>query len=136
LTRYASALNRTQNVLYVIGRLKQKGVITADTTVYVDSATAKKITRIYRKYKKYYSPGAYRSLASLNDPLTFPYLHEISSGDALIMHERGEAVIYISSNAILDHANAPKHLEKMIEDQKNLFDYCRLVDAGFARLET
>jgi metallo-beta-lactamase family protein len=113
-------LDRTQNILYVIGILKQKGIIPPETPVYVDSSTAQKITRIYREYNEYFSPEATKRLDSYGDPLSFPNLYEISSRQALMMHDRGQPAIYISSSAMLDHANSPRHLEKMIDNPKNL----------------
>ncbi len=113
-------LDRTQNIIYIIGILKQKGIIPGDTPVYVDSGTARKITGIYREYKKYFRPEAAKRLDSYGDPLTFEHLYDIHSREALKMHERGQPAIYISSSAMLDHANAPRHLAKMIENPKNM----------------
>jgi metallo-beta-lactamase family protein len=116
----AFVLDRTQNVLYTIGILKQRGIIPQETPVYLDSTTAHKITGIYRKYSKYFSWEASMRFDSYDDPLIFPNLYEISSRDALMMHDSGQPAIYISSSAMLDHANSPRHLEKMIENPKNL----------------
>jgi metallo-beta-lactamase family protein len=116
----AFALDRTQRLLYIIGKLKRQGIIPDETPVYVDSFTAREITKIYRKYGKYFNPEARAHLSSGGDPLSFPNLYEISSRDALAMHELGQSAIYVSSSAMLDHANSPRHLEKMIENPKNL----------------
>ncbi|MEI8172746.1 MAG: MBL fold metallo-hydrolase [Deltaproteobacteria bacterium] len=116
----AFALDRTQRLLYIIGTLKRRGIIPDETPVYVDSFTAREITKIYRKYSRYFSSEdrAYRSFGG--DPLSFPNLHEINSRDAIAMHERRQAAIFVSASAMLDHANSPRHLEKMIENPKNL----------------
>jgi metallo-beta-lactamase family protein len=116
----AFVLDRTQSVLYIIGKLKRQGIIPQETPVYVDSGTAQKITDIYRKYGDYFHPEASKHVRADKDLFTFPHLYEMISGDALMMHNRGQPAIYISSSAMLDHANAPKHLERMIEDPKNL----------------
>jgi metallo-beta-lactamase family protein len=116
----AFVLDRTQKVLYAIGMLKQKGIIPRDTPVYVDSGTARNITGIYRHYRQFFSSEAVKSFHDDGEPLSFQGLQEISSRDALMMHDRGEPAIYISSSAMLDHANAPRHLEKMIENPRNL----------------
>jgi metallo-beta-lactamase family protein len=113
-------LDRTQNILYIIGILKQKGIIPRETPVYVDSSTAQKITRIYGEYSKYFSPEATKRLDSYGSPLTFQHLYDVHSREALKMHDLGRPAIYISSSAMLDHANSPRHLAKMIENPKNL----------------
>jgi metallo-beta-lactamase family protein len=112
----AFVLDRTQRLLYVIADMKRKGTIPEDVPVYLDSTTAREITKIYRKYSKYFSDEA---LAHLS-PLSFPALYELSSENALTIHTRKQPAVYITSSAMLDHANAPKHLEKMIDDPKNL----------------
>ena len=90
------------------------------TPVYVDSYTAREITKIYRQHRHEFRPEKKGPASSRSDPLTFPQLYEISSRKAMMMHEQGLPAIYITSSAMLDHGNSPKHLEKMIENPKNL----------------
>ena len=116
----AFALDRTQRLLYIIGKLKRRGIIPDKTPVYVDSFTAREMTKIYRKYGKYFSSEARAYLSAGGDPLSFPNLYEINSRDAIAMHKRGQAAIYVSASAMLDHANSPRHLEKMIDNPRNL----------------
>lgn len=116
----AFVLDRTQTLIFVIGKLKEQGVIPRETPVYVDSSTAKEITKIYRKYSDNFRPEARKHVSFCGEPLTFPHLYEVSSRQALKMHSRGKPAIYVTSSAMLDHANAPRHLEKMIEDPRNL----------------
>jgi metallo-beta-lactamase family protein len=113
-------LDRTQNIIYVIGMLKQKRIIPEDTPVVVDSGTAHKVTGIYREFKKYFRPGAVEHPDPHDDPLRFQHLYELNPQEALRMHDRDQPAIYISSSAMLDHANAPRHLAGMIENPKNL----------------
>lgn len=116
----AFVLDRTQRLLYIIGKLKQKGTIPMDTPVYVDSPTARKITKIYRNHNRDFRSETQGPASSRTDLLSFPHLYEISSRNALKMHEQGRPAIYITSSAMLDHGNSPRHLEKMIENPKDL----------------
>ncbi len=113
-------LEKTQKVLYVIGQMKREGIIPPSTLVYADSSTAQEITRIYRQYSQYYDAEALKLLSSSGDPLSFPGLQEISGQRAMETHNGNQPAIYLSSSGMLDHGYAPKHLEKMIEDPKNL----------------
>lgn len=115
----AFVLEKTQKVLYVIGQLKREGIIPLSTPVYADSTTGHKITGIYRKYTNYYDQQA-RSLLSSGGPLSFPGLIESSGKEALKTHARKQPAIYVSSSGMLDHAYAPKHLNEMIEDERNM----------------
>jgi len=116
----AFVLEKTQKVLYVIGALKRKGIIHKDVPVIADSSTGKDITRIYRKYTKYYNKDSIRILKDSGDPLSFSSLHEAKSGASLRNHSGSRPAIYLTSSGMLDHANAPKHLEKMVDNPKNL----------------
>ncbi len=116
----AFVLEKTQKVIYVIGRLKEKGLISKNVPVYVDSSTGKDINKVYRKYKHYYDKEALEILETSGDPLSYPSLYEVSAKDSLETHSGKTPAIYIASSGMLDHANAPKHLLRMIEDRRNL----------------
>lgn len=118
----AFVLEKTQKLIYVIGQLKREGIVAKDVPVYADSATGHEITKIYRKYTQYYNADAASILSETGDPLSFPFLFEVSGKTALKQHDSGRSgpAVYLTSSGMLDHANAPKHLEKMIENPKNL----------------
>lgn len=116
----AFTLDRTQKVLFTLGRLKKEGVVSKQTPVYVDSGMGKKITRIYGRYVKLFHPEA-RNLADGGQELfSFPGLHDVSGTEANRAHDLGKPAIYLTSSGMMDHGNAPQHLEKMIEDPRNL----------------
>jgi len=52
----AFTLDRTQKVLFMLGRLKREGIIPMPTPVYADSGMAKRITRIYERYGGHMHP--------------------------------------------------------------------------------
>ncbi len=116
----AFVLEKTQKLLYIIGQLKRDGVIPKETRVFLDSATAQSINVVYRRYTKYYNGEALGHLSLHGDPLSFPGISETSSAKSLQTHDSHTPSIYLSASGMLDHGNAPKHLERMIEDPKNL----------------
>jgi len=116
----AFVLEKTQKLLYIIGDLKRKGIIKQDIPVIADGATGREVTKVYRKYTKYYNERSKQTLKDSGDPLSFPGLHEVKASAALRYHDSGRPAIYLTSSGMLDHANAPKHLVRMIENPKNL----------------
>jgi len=116
----AFTLDRTQKVLYVLGRLKREGILAEQTPVYADSGMARKITRIYERYSGYFHQEARRLTDEGWDIFRFPGFHNVSGADALRAHGKGKPAIYVTSSGMMDHGNAPRHLEKMIENPKNL----------------
>lgn len=67
----AFSLERTQELLHLIGHLKSSGKILAETPVYLDSPMAEKATVIYEKYPKVFNPHIQEDLKSGN-PFEFP----------------------------------------------------------------
>ncbi len=116
----AFTLDRTQKVLFMLGRLKREGIIPEQTPVYADSGMARKITRIYGRYAGYFHPEARRLTDAGHDIFRFPGFHDVSGEEALRTHGQGKPAIYVTSSGMLDHGNAPRHLEKMIDDPHNL----------------
>lgn len=116
----AFVLEKTQKVIYIIGDLKRQGIIPDDVPVYSDSATAKDVTKIYRKYYMYYDEESSKLIKENGDALSFQGFQELKSKETLNTHDSGKPAIYISSSGMLDHGAAPRHLEKMIENPNNL----------------
>lgn len=116
----AFVLDKTQKLIYVLGQLKREGIIANEVPVYADSSTGHEITNIYRKYTQYYNSEATSLFSASGDPLSFPSLFEVSGKVALKNHDKSRPAIYLTSSGMLDHANAPKHLERMIDNPKNL----------------
>jgi metallo-beta-lactamase family protein len=116
----AFTLDRTQKVLFMMGRLKREGIIPEQTPVYADSGMARKITRIYGRYGGHFHPEARKLIDEGHDLFRFPGFHDVSGAVSLRAHDLGKPAIYVTSSGMLDHGNAPQHLEKMIEDPHNL----------------
>ncbi|MDQ5986728.1 MAG: Ribonuclease [Syntrophus sp. SKADARSKE-3] len=112
----AFTLDRTQKVLYVLGNLKKAGIIPADTPVYGDSSSADAITRVYRRYGTYHAQ--YRKAEA--DPLSFPGFRQVRGAASLAAHDVGRPAVYVTSSGMLDHGQAPRHLSRMIGDERNL----------------
>ncbi len=116
----AFTLDRTQKVLFMLGRLKREGIIPEQTPVYADSGMARRITRIYGRYGSHFHPEARKLTDGGQDLFRFPGFHDVSGAEALRAHDLGMPAIYVTSSGMLDHGNAPQHLEKMIEEPQNL----------------
>ncbi len=116
----AFTLDRTQKALFTLGRLKRRGLIPATTPVFADSSLGGKITRAYRRHANYLYPDVQREMNTGQDPFRFEGLQEVSGATALQAHAEISGAIYVTSSGMLDHGNAPRHLEKMAANPKNL----------------
>jgi metallo-beta-lactamase family protein len=115
----AFTLGRTQEVIAAIDLFSGNGTIPAGTEVYIDSPTAQKVSEVYRNYPQSLS-AASRSIYG-DQILKKPYHREVRSRTSMKVHERTHRpAIFISSSGDLMHANSPRHLARMAENEKNM----------------
>jgi len=69
----AFAVERTQEILYLLGEFQRKGDL-PEIPIYVDSPLAIKATEIFRKNVKYYDTEATAIVAQGYDPFHIPNL--------------------------------------------------------------
>ena len=116
----AFSMDRTQKVLFTIGRWQRRGLFPAVTPVYADSSLGGKITDAYRRHRNYLHPEVQREFDAGRDPFQFPGLQKVNGAAALLAHEQRQAAIFVTSSGMLDHGNAPRHLKRMGGDPRNL----------------
>jgi metallo-beta-lactamase family protein len=108
------AAEKLQRLIYRIGQLKAAGTLPKDLKVISDSTSGNRITEVYRQYADYFDTTAKAALK----PFDFPGLLELDSREALATHgQRG--TVYLTTSAMFDHANSPKHLAAMCGDPRN-----------------
>lgn len=115
----AFALGRTQEILAVIDRAIDGGIIPPATEVYVDSPTAKRITAVYRRMRDELSQWAREYY--VGRILRFPGLREVPGRTSLKTHDRHHPPsIFVSTSGDLEYAASPRHLMKMFHERRNL----------------
>lgn len=94
----AFAVERTQELLYVLGEFLRNGLI-PDIPIYLDSPLAIKATEIFRKNKKYYDEEAIAILDSGYDPFAMPNLRFTpTTRESMGINEaRGPAIVIAGS---------------------------------------
>jgi len=116
----AFSMDRTQKILFTLGQMKRRGLLPETVPVFADSTLGRKVTNVYRRYGGYLHPEVQRELAQGHDPFRFPGLREVSGDEALLAHDRSGGAIFVTASGMLDHGNAPRHLDKMCENPNNL----------------
>ena len=107
----AFALERTQEVLYLLGEFSRAGQL-PDIPVYLDSPLAIKATKIFRKYKKYYDEAAQVIVEQGFDPFAMPNLRLTPTVEesVKINKQQGSAII-ISANGMCTAGRIKHHLK-------------------------
>ena len=110
----AFALERTQEVLYLLGEFFRAGKL-PNIPIYLDSPLAIKATEIYRKNKKYYDEGARAIVEKGFDPFSMPNLKftPTTQESARINQLKGSAII-ISANGMCTAGRIKHHLKHNI----------------------
>lgn len=107
----AFAVERTQEVLYMLGEFHRAGVL-PDIPVYLDSPLAIKATEIFRANKKHYDKEALAVVAKGFDPLDMPNLKfTLSTADSIAINEKPGAAIVIAGNGMCTAGRIKHHLK-------------------------
>lgn len=111
----ASAIGRTQEILYHIGDLKKRGMF-GDFPVYVDSPLAAEATRAYDKNLADYADSETLELInSGEDPLNFENLHLITDqADSIALNSDKSPKVIISTDTMAESGRIRHHLKHNI----------------------
>ncbi|MGO9568633.1 MAG: MBL fold metallo-hydrolase RNA specificity domain-containing protein [Desulfomonilaceae bacterium] len=107
----AFALERTQEVLYLLGEFSRAGQL-PNIPIYLDSPLAIKATEIFRRNKKYYDEAARAIVGQGFDPFDMPNLKLTStaSESMKINQLRGSAIV-IAGNGMCTAGRIKHHLK-------------------------
>jgi metallo-beta-lactamase family protein len=107
----AFALERTQEVLYLLGEFSRAGKL-PDIPIYLDSPLAIKATEIFRKNKKYYDDAARAIVEQGFDPFSMPNLKLTPTvEESITINKRQGSAIVISANGMCTAGRIRHHLK-------------------------
>ncbi|MFC5051959.1 MBL fold metallo-hydrolase RNA specificity domain-containing protein [Rubritalea spongiae] len=130
----AFAVERTQQVLYVLHQLFEEGAI-PDVPVYVDSPLAVNATEIFRLHPECFNKEIYNFLFEKRDPFGFEGLTLVRSvTNSKALNRSQEQAIIISASGMCEAGRILHHLKNEIDNPKNtiLFvGYCAQQTLGW-----
>ena len=107
----AFAVERTQEILYVLGEFQRHGVL-PNIPIYLDSPLAIKATEIFRKNKKYYDKEAKAMVDEGYDPFNMPNLSfTLSTRESMSINEKKGPAIVIAANGMCTAGRIKHHLK-------------------------
>ena len=113
------AVERTQQILYVLNRLFEDDVI-PDIPVYVDSPLAVNATEIFRLHPECFNEEVNEFLYSKSNPFGFEGLELIRSvKKSKELNESGKQAIIISASGMCEAGRILHHLKNGISDPNN-----------------
>ncbi len=115
----AFSLGRTQEIVYALNRLFNKGQL-EKIPVYVDSPLAISATAIMRKHRDSFNPEIVEYMKKDDDPFGFESLHYIRDVElSKKLNEKQEPCIIISASGMMEAGRIKHHLKNNIMDAKN-----------------
>ncbi len=107
----AFALERTQEVLYLLGEFSRAGQL-PDIPVYLDSPLAIKATEIFRRNKKYYDEAARAIVGQGFDPFDMPNLRFTpTTRESMKINQLEGSAIVIAGNGMCTAGRIKHHLK-------------------------
>lgn len=123
----AFSLGRTQEILYLFDKLKNKGVL-PEVNIYVDSPLSAKATEIVRKHPESFNEELKAYLEKDSNPFgfdTLKYIQDVEESKAL--NELHEPCVIISASGMADAGRVKHHIANAIGSNRNtilLTGYC------------
>jgi metallo-beta-lactamase family protein len=107
----AFALERTQEVLYLLGEFSRAGQLN-DIPIYLDSPLAIKATEIFRRHKKHYDAEARAIVDQGFDPFDMPNLEFTpTTKDSIRINEMSGSAIIVSASGMCTAGRIKHHLK-------------------------
>jgi metallo-beta-lactamase family protein len=120
------SIDRGQVLLYRIKRLKEMGIIPADTPVYVDSPMFIAVTEVYRRHKHLLNDEIQAIFAAGDDPFTFPGLVEVPKFNPALLEPQSKPAIVLCAPGMGNGGRSSAHLSKRSQGENNT-----IVEVGF-----
>jgi metallo-beta-lactamase family protein len=107
----AFAVERTQEVLYILHQMSKEGKLPAAMPIYLDSPLAIRATQIFRKHPEFLDAETNQLLSRGEDPLSVPNLHftESTEESRRINEMQGPAIV-ISASGMCNAGRIKHHL--------------------------
>jgi metallo-beta-lactamase family protein len=123
----AFSLGRTQEILFLFDKLKNKGVL-PEVTVFVDSPLSAKATGIVRKHMESFNEELQAYIKKDPEPFGFENLKYVQDvEESIAINSLREPCVIISASGMADAGRVKHHIANTISDPKNtilLTGYC------------
>lgn len=124
------AIQRTQEILYRIRRLKARHAIKAQTAVFLDSPMALKVTKVYQAHSELFN-NAFAAEGSVGN-FDFSNLHVLEKkGDAQKIKQTKGAKVILAGSGMMSGGRIVGHAAKLLPDERT-----RLLIVGYQGEET
>lgn len=116
----AFAMERTQQLLFEIGRLISEGRV-PEVSVFIDSPLAIKLTNVYRRYRNYLSKEMIENIDPKTPLLYFPQVKKtLSTGESKSIIKEKPPKIIIAGSGMMHAGRIIHHLKNYLSGSNNI----------------
>ncbi|HEY1039786.1 MAG TPA: MBL fold metallo-hydrolase [Bacteroidia bacterium] len=116
----AFSLGRTQEIVFVLDKLKNADLLPHGLKIFVDSPLSVSATNITRKYVKYLNAGLQEYIKTDPDPFGFEGLIYIQKKeDSMRLNEYNQPCIIISASGMMEAGRVKHHIAHALSNPKN-----------------
>ncbi|MBQ3746539.1 MAG: MBL fold metallo-hydrolase [Kiritimatiellae bacterium] len=121
----AFSVGRTQQIIYYLNKLRERGKVPREVKVYIDSPLSQKATRIYAKHREVYNDEAKRMLAEGKDPLEYPGMVFVGTPEeSMALNDMPGPMIIIAASGMCEGGRVLHHLKHCVQDEDNIILIC------------
>ena len=117
----AFSVGRTQQIVYYLNRLAEKGKVPPDIKVYIDSPLSQKATKIYASHREVYNEEARSMIAAGQDPLTYPGMVFVGSPEeSMALNDASGPMVIIAASGMCEGGRVVHHLKNCVQNPDNV----------------
>ena len=117
----AFSVGRTQQIIYYLNRLRERGKVPREVKVYIDSPLSQKATRIYANHREVYNDEARRMIAAGQNPLEYPGMTFVGTPqESMALNDTPGPMIIIAASGMCEGGRVLHHLRHCAEDPDNI----------------
>ena len=117
----AFSVGRTQQIIYYLNRIRERGKFPREVKVYIDSPLSQKATMIYANHREVYNDEARRMVAQGRDPLVFPGMTFIGTPqESMALNDQPGPMIIIAASGMCEGGRVLHHLKHCLADEDNI----------------
>ena len=117
----AFSVGRTQQIIWYLNRLREKGKVPREIKLYIDSPLSRKATAIYANHREVYNEEARRMIAAGRDPLEFPGMVFVGTPEeSKSLNGAPGPMIIIAASGMCEGGRVLHHLKETVTDPDNI----------------
>ena len=121
----AFSVGRTQQIIYYLNRLRERGKVPREVKVYIDSPLSQKATRIYAGHPEVYNDEARAMIAAGKNPLEYPGMVYVGPPEeSMALNDTPGPMIVIAASGMCEGGRVLHHLKHCVQDPDNIILIC------------